>query len=138
VTVEASNTVEHPNVALVRSMYQAVAEGDVEAFAGALADDVLWHESMPGFAGDYRGKDETLGLLGRVFEMPGLVVDGIRVDHVLADDTHAAVFVEVAMTLSGQTRTSRFVDLYGVVDGTLTEHWHLPYDPEGEAAFFGG
>ena len=27
---------------------------------------------------------------------------------------------------------------YGVVDGTLTEHWHLPYDPEGEAAFFGG
>jgi ketosteroid isomerase-like protein len=136
-TEEEWNMSEHPNVAVLRSMYRAVGEGDMAGFAGVLADDIVWHESMPGFAGDYKGKDETLELLGRVFEMPGLAVDGISVDHVLADDTHAAVFVEVTVTLAGQTRTSRFVDLYGVADGTLTEHWHLPFDPEGEEEFFG-
>ena len=129
---------EHPNVAVLRSMYQAVGKGDLAGFAAVLADDIVWHESMPGFAGDYKGKEDTLGLLGRLFEMPGLTVEGVSVHHVLADDTHAAVFIEGAMNFAGRSRTSRFVDLYRVADGILTEHWHLPFDPEGEAEFFGG
>lgn len=126
---------EHPNIEVIRSGYRAIGEGDMDGFAGLLADDIVWHESMPGFEGTYEGKEEALGLLGRAMTMPGLSVDQISAGHILADDTHAAVFVEVTMTLDGRTRTSRFVDLYGMADGTLTEHWHLPFDPEGEAEF---
>jgi ketosteroid isomerase-like protein len=58
---------EHPNVDLVRSGYEAVARGDMAAFAALLDDDVVWHESTPGFEGSYYGPDETLAMLGRVF-----------------------------------------------------------------------
>jgi ketosteroid isomerase-like protein len=129
---------EHPNVARVRAAYEAVERGDMEAFAAALDDDIVWHESMPGFEGDYHGRDEALAMLGRVFEMSGMEVDDISIDHVLADDTHAAVIVETTVTMGGRRQTSRYVDVYRLSDGKATEHWHLPLDPQADAAFFGG
>jgi uncharacterized protein len=129
---------EHPNVARVRSAYEAVERGDVEAFAAALDDDIVWHESMPGFEGDYHGRDEALGLLGRVFQMTGLELNEISIDHILADDSHAAVLLETTVTLGGRQQTSRYVDVYRLRDGKATEHWHLPIDPRAEAGLFGG
>ena len=58
--------------------------------------------------------------------------------NVLADDTHAAVMVEVTATLRGRRRTSRYVDVYRLRDGKATEHWHLPLDPKGEEEFYAG
>ena len=57
---------EHPNAAVVRSAYEAVERGDMAAFAAALDDDIVWHESMPGFEGDYHGRDGVVAFLGRV------------------------------------------------------------------------
>ena len=37
---------EHPNAAIVRSVYEAVVHGDMETFAAALDDDIVWHESV--------------------------------------------------------------------------------------------
>jgi uncharacterized protein len=129
---------EHPNVARVRSAYEAVERGDMEAFAAALDDDIVWHESMPGFEGDYHGRDEALGLLGRVFQMTGLELNEISIDHILADDSHAAVLLETTVTLGGRQQTSRYVDVYRLRDGKATEHWHLPVDPRSEAELFAG
>jgi len=36
---------EHPNVAVVRSGYEAVGRGDIDAFAALLDADVVWRES---------------------------------------------------------------------------------------------
>jgi predicted SnoaL-like aldol condensation-catalyzing enzyme len=93
---------------------------------------------MPGFEGDYHGRDESLALLGRVFEEIGMEVNDITIDHVLADDTHAAVLLETTVTVGGRRRTSRYVDVYRVRDGKATEHWHLPVDPSAEAEFYAG
>jgi ketosteroid isomerase-like protein len=127
---------EHPNAAVVRSAYEAVERGDMEAFTSVLDDDILWHESMPGFEGTYRGHNETLALLGRVFAQTGMELHGIEIDHVLADDTHAAVLLETTVTVGGRRESSRYVDVYRLRDGKLTEHWHLPLDPNAEVELY--
>jgi uncharacterized protein len=129
---------EHPNAAVIRSGYEAVARGDLAGLAAVLDDDIVWHESMPGYEGDYQGRDGVLAFLGRMFTETGIEVTDLTVDHVLADDSHAAVLVEVTMTLGGRSRTSQYVDVYCLRDGKATEHWHLPLDPNAEAKFFAG
>jgi ketosteroid isomerase-like protein len=129
---------EHPNAAVIRSAYEAVERGDMEAFTSVLDDDILWHESMPGFEGTYRGHSEILSLLGRVFAQTAMELHGIEIDHVLADDTHAAVLLETTVTVGGRRERSRYVDVYRLHDGKLTEHWHLPLDPNAEAELYAG
>lgn len=129
---------EHPNAAVVRSGYEAVLRGDVETFAAVLDDDIVWHESMPGFEGDYLGKGAVLAFLGRVFEETGMELNDLTIHHVLADDSHAAVLVESTVTLGGRSQTSQYADVYRLRDGKATEHWHLPLDPKAEEQFYGG
>ena len=127
---------EHPNVALVRSAYESVERGDMEGLAATLDDNIVWHKSMPGFEGDYHGRDEALALLGRIFETTGMELNGISIDHILADDSHAAVLLEVTVTLGDRRRNSHYVDVYRLRDRKLTEHWHLPLDHQAEAELF--
>jgi ketosteroid isomerase-like protein len=129
---------EHPNAAVVRSAYAAVERGDLATFAGALDDDIVWHESMPGFEGDYNGRDGVLAFFGRMFAETGMEVNDVTVRHVLADDSHAAVLVAATMTVGGRSHTSEYVDVYRLRDGKATEHWHLPLDPKAEEQFFAG
>ena len=91
---------------------------------------------MPGFEGDYQGRDGVLAFLGRMFAETGIEVTDLTVDHVLAHDSHAAVLLEATMTLGDRSRTSRYVDVYRLRAGKATEHWHLPLDPAGEEKFF--
>src|SRR5262249_3944030 len=82
--------------------------------------------------------DAVLAFLGRMFAETGIEVKDLTVDHLLADDSHAAVLLEATMTLGGRTRTSRYVDVYRLRDGRAIEHWHLPLDRKGEEGFFAG
>jgi len=129
---------EHPHAAILRSAYEAMERGDVAAFAGALDDEIVWHESMPGFEGDYHGRDGVLAFLGRMFAETGIEVTDLTVHHVLADDSHAAALVEATMPLGARSSPSQYVDVYRIRDGKATEHWHLPLDPKAEEKFFAG
>ena len=129
---------EHPNVAAVRSAYDAVGRGDIAAFGDALDEDVLWYESTPGFEGEYRGRDAAMAMLGRVFAESGMEVVDLSIRHILADDDYAAVLIDVTMSLDGRKRTGEYVDVYRLRDGKVTEHRHLPVDPKAEAEFFAG
>ena len=42
---------EHPNAAVIRSVYEAISKGDMDAVAGLLADDITWYESTAGMEG---------------------------------------------------------------------------------------
>ena len=129
---------EHPNAAIVRSGYEAVARGDMAGLAAVLDDDIVWHESMPGFEGDYYGRGGVLAFLGRMLTETGIEVTDLTVHHVLADDSHAAVLLGATMTLGDRSRTSQYVDVYRLRDGKATEHWHLPLDPKAEEKFLAG
>ena len=65
-------------------------------------------------------------------------LNGISINHILADDSHAAVLLETTVTLGDRRQTSQYVDVYRLRDGKLAEHWRLPLDHKAEAELFAG
>ncbi len=117
---------EHPNVAVVRSAYEAVGRGDIAAFAAALDEDVIWYESTPGFEGEYHGPDEARGDARARVRETGMELKDLSIRHILADDDHAVVLLDVTMALGDRDHTGEYVDVYRLRDGKVTEHRHLP------------
>jgi ketosteroid isomerase-like protein len=128
---------EHPNIAVIRSGYEAVGRGDMESFAALLDADIVWHESTPGFEGLYRGRDEALAMFGRVFGEAGITMTDLSVERVFADDDRAVVLLQCTMTRGDRSHTTSYVDVYRLRAGKAIEHRHLALDPEAEAKFFG-
>jgi ketosteroid isomerase-like protein len=126
---------EHPNEAAIRSAYDAVARGEMEAMVTMVDDDVVWHESTPGFEGTYKGRGALVEMFGRLFET-GVEISDMDVHDVLANDTHAVVLHGGTVTRGDRSLRSQYVDVYHVQDGKATEHWHLPVDPAAERDFF--
>jgi ketosteroid isomerase-like protein len=126
---------EHPNAAIVRSAYEAMARGDMPAMAEVLDEDIIWHESTPGFEGDYRGRDQALALMGRVMQEMGVEMTGITIHDVLASDKHTVILHEARLAKGGRTFTAQYVDVYHLRNGKATEHWHLAVDPKANEEF---
>jgi ketosteroid isomerase-like protein len=86
------------NAAIVRRGYAAFNSGDVNALSELFDENAVWH--APGrssLAGDYRGRDATLGYLGRL----GQETDGnFRAEllHLTADDEDCVVGVQRTVT----------------------------------------
>jgi ketosteroid isomerase-like protein len=127
---------DHDNAAAVRAAYEAMQRGDMATMAGFIDEDVVWHESTPGFEGDYQGRDEVLAMMGRIFEEAGVQIQSMTIHDVLANDEHAVILHEGTMSRGDRTHSARYVDVYHVRDGRATEHWHLAVDPAAEVRFF--
>ena len=57
---------------IIRRGYQAFGEGDMETLGALYTDDVV--QTMPGknlLSGEYEGRDNVLGLYGKIFELSG-------------------------------------------------------------------
>ena len=57
---------------IIRRGYQAFGEGDMETLGSLYTDDVV--QTMPGknlVSGEYQGRDNVLGLYGKLFELSG-------------------------------------------------------------------
>ncbi len=129
---------EHPDAAVVRSAYEALSRGDMATFAGLLHEDIVWHESAAGMEGDYRGREQTLEFLARVFRESGLEMTSMHIHDVLASDEHVVILHEDGMTMGGRSLSAKYVDVYHVRDHKLAEHWHLALDPKADEAFMVG
>jgi len=129
---------EHPNAAIARTAYRAIEQGDMATFAGLLDEEIVWHESTAGFEGDYKGREETMALMARVFQEAGVQMIEMSIHDILADDDHVVVLHESTMSRGARTITAQYVDVYHVRDGKATEHWHLAVDPKADDAFFSG
>ena len=117
----------------------AVTRGDVEGFADTLlADGIVWH--WPGrssVAGDYRGRDEVIGLIrgfheltqGRLRVEPVEILEGrdylMSFTHVTAEQEGGHLDVMMADAM-------RFGE-----DGRVVEYWTLSNDQEAVDAFIG-
>ena len=126
---------EHPNAAIIRAGYEAIEKGDAAPLAALLDDDISWHESMPGFEGDYHGPGQVLALFGKIFQETGLQVSRISIHDILANDDHTVILHEDTFTRKGRTRTAQYADVYHVRNGKATEHWHLAVDPKADEEF---
>ena len=122
---------DHPNATLVRQAYEAFNAGDIQSFAGSIADDVVWHQIG---APTLRGKQEMAE------SMPGGDVDwNITADvhDVVANDEHAIALVEAHATRGDKTLDYRTAEIMHIRDGKLVERWAFSDDTQKIIDFFG-
>ena len=119
----------HPSEALYRSVMEAMTQGEVEPFAEALADDVVWHQIG---APDLIGKEAVLASFG---DMEGVEFD-VEAHDVLANDDHVVGLVEAHIKVGDQEFTYRTAEIAHVEDGKVTERWAFSDDTKAIADFF--
>ncbi|WP_433247159.1 nuclear transport factor 2 family protein [Streptosporangium sp. CA-135522] len=128
---------EHPNSALARDSYDALAKGDLAHIRdNLLADEVVFH--VPGrgpLAGEYRGKDQVVGYLGQFTE---LTEGSVRFepDSILPGEDRAVVTVRVRGERGGRTLDDRGVHVFRITDGKISERWSYPEDLYTTDEFF--
>lgn len=126
----------HPHAELLRRNYQAAAEGDVQTVVDSMADDIVWHVggSNP-LSGDYRGKEEVLGYLGRLAEATGGTLKNDAHD-VLANDEHAVGLLRFTAQQGDRSLQERAAQIVHLRDGKLAEVWFFWENPQAVDEFF--
>jgi ketosteroid isomerase-like protein len=85
---------EHPNVAVVRAMFDAFRSGDVDAVREAIPEHLVWH--FPGhrgrIAGRHEGRERILDFLGHVVTLTERTFELNLEDIVGGDDHVVALF----------------------------------------------
>ncbi|GGK91280.1 hypothetical protein Sme01_52280 [Sphaerisporangium melleum] len=128
---------EHPNVNPVREIYDAIAKSDLDHIRDSLlADDVSFH--VPGrgpLAGDYNGKEEVLGYLGKLAQHTD---NSLQYEPYtfLADDGHVAALLRIRGERDGKLLDERGVHVFHLAGGKITERWSFPYDTHVIDEFF--
>ena len=126
----------HPNEDLARKGYQAFSTGDMDTLNELFADDVVWHlGGRSPLAGDYRGKDEVFGVLGKFAELSGGTFK-LDVHDILANDEHVVALVKATAQRDGKSLDDNGVQVLHVKDGKVTESWFHPGDTYASDEFF--
>ncbi len=119
---------EHPNVALLRTGYDAFIAGDIETVAGLYEPDVIWHE--PGdslISGLHQGIEAVLTFFGKLAELTGGTFK-IEVHDLLANDEHGVCLSNISGSRAGKVLNQNVVQMYHLKGGKITEAWDLPFD----------
>lgn len=120
------------HVELLRRLFDAFDQQDLETIESALSEDVRSH--TPGdnaLAGTARGRAAVLAQLGRSRELSGGTYR-IEVEDWLGGAAHAAVVYRGTAQRAGRALDLRHVALYEIRGGRISEIWFTPLD---QAAF---
>ena len=121
---------DHPNAATYRAAHAAFASGDLEAFGGMLAQDVVWN-TIGGetIHGAEAVADSMSGLAGLEFE--------ISLHDVIANDDHVVGLVEVHVTAGDKDIRYRTAEIHHMnAEGRVTERWAFSDDTQAITDFF--
>ena len=128
---------EHPNVARIRNIYAAVANGDLAALNDVFAEDLVWHDSGRNqLSGDYRGREAVFEFFGKVME----ATEGsfhLDLHSVLADDEHGVALVTISASRGGRSIKVNAADVMHLRDGKVSEVWAIPTDQYAFDEVFG-
>ena len=126
----------HPNEKLLRDSDQAQMRGDVEAFVGFFADDVIVHISgKSSLAGVHKGKDEFLELFGRFMERAPEY--SFEPHAYLAGDEHGVILQRSHYKRGDETLDSNDTFVCHFRDGKISEFWLLSEDSDAVDGFLG-
>lgn len=116
------------HAATVRHLYDMITSGDLEQFAGHLADDFVEHEETPGFAPTKDGVIAFFQMQRAAFpDMVMLVEDVLAVDgkaaaRVRVTGTHRGPFMGLPAT--GKSVEVNLIDMFAFDEsGRVREHW---------------
>jgi ketosteroid isomerase-like protein len=110
------------NLETVRKAYTAFSSGDMDTLMSLYHDDAV--HLVPGasqISGAHKGKENILGLYGKLFELSGGTIR-IQLDHVLSDGGNRVVSIHTSsLDKDGETITQTEVLLVTLVDGKVAE-----------------
>jgi uncharacterized protein len=122
---------EHPNVDVLRRGYGAFSTGDMDTVNQLFADEIVWHEGGRNpLSGDYKGKEQVLGLFGRLLELTEGTFK-IEIHDIVANDDHAVALLTLSASRNGRRFTGTSVDVFHVRGGKVVEFWDNPTDRYG-------
>ena len=118
----------HPNVELMRNVYEAFTKGDVETAASYWTPDCVHH--YPGrseLAGSHTGIESAIAFAGRMFELTQGRIEMDVLD-IGASDDHVFALVNTRYARDGKALQMRFVNVAAVRAGKISEFWTYPDD----------
>jgi len=125
------------NASRVRAGYDAFNQGDIPVLIDLFDENIVWH--FPGtsrLAGDHKGRDATLGVLGAYGEAAGGTLKANVID-VMASEDHVAGVANDTASHQGRTLDVRSTVVFSMRGGKVTEAWHYIDDLASLDAFLG-
>ena len=124
---------EHPNVTLIREGLEAFNNGDINAYADQLSDDIVWHQIG---APTLNGKQELAANMPA--DDTGWSIT-TELHDIVGNDDHVVALVNAHATRpDGQTLDYRTTEIVHVRDGKVTERWAFSDDTQKIIDFFAG
>jgi ketosteroid isomerase-like protein len=123
-------TTEHPNATLVREGLEAFNRGDMQGFAGIVADDVVWHQI---------GAETLQGTEAMPDAMPQGEADWqitADVHDVVANDEHAIALVNATATRGDGRTLNRTAEIMHPRTGRSPSAGRSPTTRSAIAEFF--
>jgi len=123
------------NASRVRAGYDAFNQADIPVLLDLFDESIVWH--FPGssrLAGDHKGRDATLGVLGAYGEAAGGTLKANVID-VMASDDHVAGIANDTASYKGKTLDVRSTVVFSMRGGKVTEAWHYIDDLASLDAF---
>ncbi len=114
------------NATLLRHMFDAFNEGDMETVKGGFVQDAVWH--LPGrsqLAGDHQGPDAIVGFVGRAVELSEGTFQLELLD-VMASEDHGVSWQRATAERDGKTLDQLEAVVFRIRDGKIAEVWHRP------------
>ena len=94
--------------------------------------EVVWHVPGQHPPGDYRGRDELLGLLARLAGVGFVLVE----EDVFGNDRHVCALSQMGARRPGLEVTTRVVSIFRFRDQRQLERWFYPDDISAWNAIF--
>ena len=126
----------HLNEEIVRSAFEAFANGDTDTLRQLMDQDAVWH--TPGrnqLSGDHRGVDAILGFFAKTMELSGGTFR-MEVHDVVANDDHAVALFDARAEREDRTYEDRNVLVIHIRNGKLIETWLMSQDRYAADEFF--
>jgi ketosteroid isomerase-like protein len=128
---------EHSNARRIRDLLAAFEKGDLATITSVIPEDAIWH--FPGrrgkLAGSHVGREAILRFLLQVPALTGGTFH-LALEHVIADDTHAAVFFRGSGERDGKRLDNPTVLRIDLRDGQAQEIWEYVWDLDHVEAFW--
>jgi ketosteroid isomerase-like protein len=119
---------EHPNIAVLRRLYDAYARRDRAVICELIADDCTWN--IPGRgpqSGTHHGRDAILELFRDLMRKSKGSAQ-IEVVDIVANDEHAIVLQVGRATIQGKSSELKEVLVHTIRDGKVVDMWEYQFD----------
>jgi uncharacterized protein len=113
---------EHPNAALIRSAFTAMAQGEMGPVNSLFADDIVWH--APGhslLAGVTRGREALFAKMGGMAATAQTLKQDLHA--ILADDDHAVCLIDLTMARESKQVELQQILTFHMAGSKVTEGW---------------